>query len=264
MINNISYNYVKRNFMGLLYNFIDSYEELCEEFLLPIISTGKGVTLDNEYINPFVKLRSEFIKNKVNLYLNNLHLKTEQEKIEFTKKLTDEQKIFFTETINKIIDLDDSVQNYIMSYLTEEYNKNGNLNYFQKKLYYNINSLSEEDFQIFYCLYNNYLTTLEQRQGRGLKVVYNLNSNFIKKDMINVSLSRFSNIGILIYKNETTQKKLPMFTPINENEIELQTNEYYIPTEYSEELFNKLKPLFNDFNCSEILKVPKSKLNELW
>lgn len=250
--------------MNLIYYFIDSYEKLCDDFLIPIITTGKGITLDNEYINPLIRLRSEFIKNKVNLYLDNLHLKTEEEKIEFTKKLTDEQKIFFTETINKIIDLDDSVQNYIMSYLTEEYNNNGNLNYFQKKLYYNINSLSEEDFQIFYCLYNKYSTNYKHHKGRIEKIVYNVNSNYINKDMINVSLSRFSNIGILIYRNETKQIQRYVDLGQKENEIELQTNEYYIPTDYSEELFDKLKPLFNTFNCSEILKVPKSELDNLW
>ncbi|MGJ0315517.1 hypothetical protein NG754_03155 [Aliarcobacter cryaerophilus] len=247
----------------MIYKIIDSYEEFCEKVIVPIIRTGKDVVLENEYINPILKLRSEFLKQKVNLYFEHLNLKTEEEKINFLHNLNDEQKIFFTETVNKTIDLNDNIQNYIMSYLTEEYIKNDNLNYFQKKLYYNINSLSEEDFQIFYCFYKKYLDNFKLQKGRIDKIIYNVNSEYINKDMINISLSRFSNIGILIYKNETKQIKRYMDLGQKENEIDIHTNEYYIPTDYSNELFSKLENIFKDFNCSDILKMPKNDLH-LW
>lgn len=199
----------------------------------------------------------------MNLYFQNLNLTTEENKIKYIENLGNNEKIFFVETVNKIIDLDDSVQNYIMSYLTEEYQTNGELNYFQKKLYYNINSLSEEDFQIFYCLYNKYLTTYKAHGGRIEEIVYNVNSQYIKKDMINVSLSRFSNLGILLYRNETKQVERLVNLGQKENEIELQTNEYYKATDYSAELFNKLKNIFNNFNCEDILEIPKDNFDHL-
>lgn len=248
----------------MIYKIIDCYEEFCEEVIVPIIRTGKDIVLENEYINSLFKLRSEFIKQKVNLYFEHLNLKTEEEKINFLNNLSNEQKIFFTETVNKTIDLNDNIQNYIMSYLTEEYIKNNNLNYFQKKLYYNINSLSEEDFQIFYCFYKKYLDNYELHQGRIEKIIYNVNSEYINKDIINISLSRFSNIGILIYKNEMKQIERAVNLAKEEYKIEFYTKEYYIPTEYSDELFNKIKHIFtNHLCCNEILKTPKSNLH-LW
>lgn len=248
--------------MSLIHNVIDSYEEFCEKFILPIVKTGKDIAIENEYINPIVKWRSEVISNKVYLFFQNLNLKTEREKIEYISNMGDKEKIFFVETINKIIDLDDSVQNYIMSYLTEEFKTNGKLNYFQKKLYYNINSLSEEDFQIFYCIYNKYLTNYNLHGGRIEKIIYNVNSQYINEDMINVSLSRFSNLGILIYKNETQQVQRYIDLKEKENEIELQTNEYYKPTDYSNELFDKLKNIFSNFNCNKTLEIPKNRLDK--
>lgn len=250
--------------MKLEEKIVDATNEFIGNFIVPIAKAGTSLVLENEYINPIIKIRSEFAKNKVNLYFDNLHLNSEKEKIDFINSLNDNQKIFFAETVNKIIDLDDSVQNYIMSYLTEEYKNNGELNYFQKKLYYNINSLSEEDFQIFYCLYDKYVTEYKKFKGNIPKIIYYVNSNYINKDIINISLSRFSNLGIIIYKNETKSVERFMDLGQKEKEIELQTNEYYKPTEYSNQLFKKLTPLLKDFDFSKILEVPKRHSLEDW
>ncbi len=176
--------------MNLIHKSIDKYEEIYEKFLIPIIKTDVNLVKENEYINPLLKLQNEFIKNKINLSFNNLNLQTEKEKLNFINNLeTDNEKVFFMETINKIIDLDDSLQNYMMSYLTEQFTKNKDLDYYEKKLYYNIKTLSEDDSQIYYCLYKVWII---QSRYKHIET-----QQFEKSEIINISLNRFVNIGLL-------------------------------------------------------------------
>lgn len=50
--------------MNFIHATIDIYEDFCEKVIVPVVKTGSSMVLENEYINPLVKLRSEFIFSK--------------------------------------------------------------------------------------------------------------------------------------------------------------------------------------------------------
>ncbi|MFA6685363.1 MAG: hypothetical protein WCS26_08930 [Arcobacteraceae bacterium] len=246
--------------MDLINQAINKYEQFCEEIVVPIFITGKELSYENELINPLRKFRLAFAKNKVDLFFQNLKLMNETQKLEFINNLDENKKIFFIETVNKIIDLNDNTQNYLMSVLTENYINNGKLNYFETKLYYNINTLSQEDFEIYYCIFKKY-NKVKQRSYS--EIVYDIrHSTCNNKEIINISLSRFSSLGILMYKHET--KQVENFINLgnrDKEQLTLEINEYYYITSYSVELFNHLTNLFTNFDCCEILKEPQDSLD---
>lgn len=225
-------------------NIIDVYEDFIEELIVPIVKTTKGLAKESKLIHSLLKLRTSFIENKINLFFQNLQLKSEQEKLNFINQLTDEQKIFFAETVNKIIDLDDNLQNYIMSCLVEQYNKNSTLNYFEKKLYYNINTLSEDDFQIFYCLYNQCII---QNKTKYISI-----TGFKQKDIIKTSLDRFVNLGIVLFEqNFVSENK-------HSSENQVHASNYYKESDYSSILYQYLSIYLKDFSCEYILQKTDS------
>ena len=179
---------------------------LIEDFntkILPLINGVKEIVLDNEYIKPITIIKNKLSKSKIDYFFDNLNKKTKDERIQFINDLDDKVKPFFVEIVSKIIDLNDNLQLYIMSYLTEQYIKNKDLNYYEKKLYYNINTLSEDDFKIFYCLFtDNFI------DKKNPKIHVN---HYKKKEIISISLNRFSNLGLLILKMSFT-KNFEIFT----------------------------------------------------
>ena len=210
--------------------------------ILPLIDVVKEMVLDNKFIKPIVNIKNELIKNKINFFFDNLNKKTEDEKIQFINDLDDKVKPFFVEVVSRIIDLNDNLQLYIMSYLTEQYIKNNDLDYYEKKLYYNINTLSEDDFKIFYCLFkDNFI------DKKNSKIHIN---HYKKKEIISISLNRFSNLGLLILKMSFTK-----------NFEIIKNKENYVCSEYSKKLYDCLKDYFKDCNCEEIIIKNDSTIN---
>jgi hypothetical protein len=210
--------------------------------ILPLINVVKEMVLDNEFIKPIVNIKNELIKNKISCFFDNLNKKTEDEKIQFINDLDDKVKPFFVEVVSKIIDLNDNLQLYIMSYLTEQYIKNNDLDYYEKKLYYNINTLSEDDFKIFYCLFkDNFI------DKKNSKIHVN---HYKKKEIISISLNRFSNLGLLILKMSFTK-----------NFEIIKNKENYLCSEYSKKLYDCLKDYFKDCNFEEIIIKNDSTIN---
>ena len=216
--------------------------ETVDNIILPIISATKEIVLDSEYIKPIVIIKNELIKSKINNFFNTLNKKTEQERIEFINDLDDNIKPFFAETVSKIIDLDDNLQLYVMSYLTEQYIKNNDLDYYEKKLYYNINTLSEDDFKIFYCLFKD---NFNDKKNPKIHV-----NHYKKKEIISISLNRFSNLGLLILKMSFTK-----------NFEIIKNKENYVCSEYSKKLYDCLDNYFKDCNCGKIIIKNDSTIN---
>jgi len=123
--------------------------DLIDKVILPLVKTTKNIILDETKINYFLAFKTECIEQKIFLFIEYLKEKDSQEIIDFITELKDENKQFFVRTINKIFELDNSLQIYLLAYLTREYQKNGSLNYFEKTIYYNLEQLSEDDFKIF-------------------------------------------------------------------------------------------------------------------
>ncbi len=218
---------------------------LIEDFntkILPLINGVKEIVLDNEYIKPITIIKNKLSKSKIDYFFDNLNKKTKDERIQFINDLDDKVKPFFVEIVSKIIDLNDNLQLYIMSYLTEQYIKNKDLNYYEKKLYYNINTLSEDDFKIFYCLFtDNFI------DKKNPKIHVN---HYKKKEIISISLNRFSNLGLLILKMSFTK-----------NFEIIKNKENYVCSEYSKKLYDCLDNYFKDCNCGEIIIKNDSTIN---
>lgn len=108
--------------------------------------------------------------------------------------------------------------------------------------FYHINTLSEDDFKIFYCLFkDNFI------DKKNPKIHVN---HYKKKEIISISLNRFSNLGLLILK---------MSFPKNFEIIKNKEN--YVCSEYSKKLYDCLDNYFKDCNCGEIIIKNDSTIN---
>lgn len=225
-------------------DFIDIIEEKGNEFidkvLKPLAKGSKDIFInDNKIINSFLTFKTAFMENKLLQYIEFINQNQNEKTIDFIENLGKEEKTFFIEAINKVIDLDDSLQIFILAYLTNQFKENLELNYYEKQLFYNINSLSEDDFKIFYCMYNDNIT--DKKQYMYIQYAY------MNKDIIEISLNKFSNIGLLKIK--------PHYN--NDKKDNISSSNYYYTTEYSKNLFDCLKNYFSKDTCPKLLEKKK-------
>lgn len=215
-------------------NIIDNIEEkgnlFIDKILIPFIKNGKNILKDNEIVKGFLGFRTELIKNKLSQYIEFINKNQEEEIIDFIENLSSEEKTFFIETINKVIDLDDSLQIYIMAYLTKQFKENNELNYYEKQLFYNINTFLEDDFKIYFCMYKQNIS--EYIKYMDIKYYYK------NEEIIEISLNKFSNIGLL--KNTSS---------FSTDKEKISSSTYYYTTDYSEQLFKCLNIYFDNFSC---------------
>lgn len=215
-------------------NFINNIEEkgnlFIDKILIPFIKNGKNILKDNEIVKGFLGFRTELIKNKLSQYIEFINKNQEEEIIDFIENLSSEEKTFFIETINKVIDLDDSLQIYIMAYLTKQFKENNELNYYEKQLFYNINTFLEDDFKIYFCMYKQNIS--EYIKYMDIKYYYK------NEEIIEISLNKFSNIGLL--KNTSS---------FSTDKEKISSSTYYYTTDYSEQLFKCLNIYFDNFSC---------------
>lgn len=217
--------------------FIDSYNEtgklIWDEFFIPIIKGGKNIFIDdNKFIKSMIILRAESIKNKMFQYIEFIDEKEDENIVDFINNLKKEEETFFIETINKVIDLDDSLQIYIMAFLTKQFKENNELNYYEKQLYYNISSLSEDDFKIFYCLF-------KKKISENKNYIY-LYDTYIQKEVIEISLKKFTSFGLL---KENTPKN-------------------FYDTQYSIKLYDCLNSYFKNLSCDKLLEIEKNQITD--
>lgn len=217
--------------MNSLINTIEEKGNLfIDKILIPFIKNGKNILKDNEIVKGFLGFRTELIKNKLSQYIEFINKNQEEEIIDFIENLSSEEKTFFIETINKVIDLDDSLQIYIMAYLTKQFKENNELNYYEKQLFYNINTFLEDDFKIYFCMYKQNIS--EYIKYMDIKYYYK------NEEIIEISLNKFSNIGLL--KNTSS---------FSTDKEKISSSTYYYTTDYSEQLFKCLNIYFDNFSC---------------
>ncbi len=217
-------------------NFINNIEEkgnlFIDKILIPLAKGGKNIFIDNnEIVKSFLTFKTAFMENKLSQYIEFINKNQEEEIIDFIENLSSEEKTFFIETINKVIDLDDSLQIYIMAYLTKQFKENNELNYYEKQLFYNINTFLEDDFKIYFCMYKQNIS--EYIKYMDIKYYYYKN-----EEIIEISLNKFSNIGLL--KNTSS---------FSTDKEKISSSTYYYTTDYSEQLFKCLNIYFDNFSC---------------
>ena len=79
------------------------------------------------------------------------------------------------------------VQIYLFAYLVKEYKLNGNLNYYQKTLYYNIKTFSEHDFYILYHFIKTLKQPIEYKKFYGTK----------NNDILTLTMRKFERISLI-------------------------------------------------------------------
>jgi hypothetical protein len=227
-------------------NIINKIEEngnlFIDTILKPLAKGSKDILInDSKIAQSFLSLKTAFMENKLSQYLDFIDNTQNEKLIDFIEKLTNEEKNFFIETINKVIDLDDSLQIYIMAYLTKKYKENSELDYYEKQLFYNINTLSEDDFKIFFCMYKENIT--KNRNSMYVQYAYK------NKEIIEISLNKFSNIGLLKIKTNIT----------NDKKDNINSSIRYYTTDYSEPLFQCLNIYFDNKICAKLLEKKENQ-----
>lgn len=190
------------------------------------------------------KAHELIIVNKFKIFVNNLESITKQDIYEFIDEIKDNEqaKTIFIESINKTIDLDDTLQIFILTNLVKSYKENGKFEYEEKKLYYNIKQFSEDDFTIYYCFYKKYILSNEKQKQFSVK------GEIINKQLVEVIIKNFISYNILqdsSYINTGKQSSVSLSFKL---------------TDYSEKLFNMLDIYFKkkDDLCTSILPIKKN------
>lgn len=205
----------------------------------PIIDDLAEIASDGSNIVSALKsMQNLIIKKKIKIFVENLE-KTSNSDIEsFILSLENDEskKTIFLESISKVIDLDDSLQIYILVRLTKNFITNGKLNYYEKSLYYGINQISEDDFAIYYCFYSKNI--MGKEMTRSFYIEYELEN----KEVIEVVLKKFISFGII--KDATTNTNFS---------IEL--------SEFSKELYQYLADYFDTQSvCDEWMYIDEKKV----
>lgn len=129
---------------------------------------------------------------------------------DFIKKANEKQKEFMTQVLIKTANLENDIQIFIMARLVQNMTNNGSLNYYESSLFSNINSFTEQDFEVYYNIWQN-----KKNTDYG-HFYYEINEN--QYFYIDVQNKLFS-LGILEKPNVaggfapegTTEKRLKIF-----------------------------------------------------
>lgn len=187
-------------------NIVNNIEEvgnqMIDGLIIPILNGVKKIAIeDNIYIKSFITIKTAFMENKISQFLKYLEYKDENEILNFINNLNSKEKIFFIEIINKTIDMDDRLQIFILSQLMKLYKNNGKLNYWEKTLFYNIKSISEDDFLNFFNLIDELDKPLEFKKYYGLlKKLHN--------DEMILTIKKFENLGIINTSKSAFESKI--------------------------------------------------------
>lgn len=218
----MNYKSIKEDLLSVIPNFEDLAEILSDA---------------NSVVSMVNKTQKMIVKNKIQTFIRDIETVSHSQINDFCHAIKDDenQKVIFIEAINKVIDLDDEVQIYILAMLVNQYKANNQLNYYEKSLYYNINQLSKDDFAIYYCFYSSYILGNEKTNS------FYVNYEIVNQEIVEIVLRKFISFGIL--KDKTSENSL-----------------YIGLCEYSPQLFEYLSLYFKqDDICNEYLPVDKEK-----
>ena len=214
------------------------WESIQKDF--PIVKELSEIVSDgSKIISTVNKARDMIIKNKIRIFFESLNEISNTEINKYLKSMEDDEnkKILFIEILNKVIDLDDDLQIYILAYLVKVYKINNELNYYEKQLFYNINTFSEDDFKIFYCVY---LDNIKE------DIVSFSLSNYVsnKTEIMSISLNKFANLGLIHIETRMRQ----------DEQKNISNHTSYTLSEYSETLCSCLEAYFMNESCDDIIE----------
>lgn len=220
-------------------------DELIEKILKPIAKgTADFVIKDNKLAQAFLSLKTAFMGNKIFLFLKYINDIEDEEAILFINELNSKEKKFFIESVNKVIDLDDDLQIYILAYLVKVHKINNKLNYYEKQLFYNISTFSKDDFKIYYCVYSD-----NREKNRDFFCL----SSYVrsKTETMSISLNKFAHLGLIHIETSTRQ----------DEQKNISNHISYTLSEYSKTLFSCLEAYFMNESCDDIIeKIQYAKI----
>lgn len=213
-------------------NSIDNEGENFLEKIIKPIARGslKLVLSDNKIAQAYLTFKTAFMENKISTFLQYLSEKNNTDTINFIDDLNDTEKKFFIESVNKVIDLDDDVQIYVLAYLANKYKTNNELNYYEKQLFYNISTFSEDDFKIYFCIFSEHIKNINN---------FITLTSYVQKEIITISLNKFAQLGLIRIGRKIGQ---------NQDTITYEVGEY------SEVFFECLQGYFANQSCDVIIK----------
>ncbi|MBL1242812.1 MAG: hypothetical protein COA39_000170 [Sulfurimonas sp.] len=217
---------MKNKFDNLIFKADEMGDYLIDNFVKPILKGTVNILID-EKLKYYLTFKTAFMENKISIFLKSIQ-DDENIDIKFIEDMNDNENVFFTQTINKVIDLDDSLQIYILSYLTKQYMKNKELSYYEKQLYYNIDTFTNDDFEIFYSMYKENKLSDKHKRIRLISLDK-------KKEILDISLKKFSNIGLLNFKITFEKDQQPECFEVSDYSRKL----YDCLCSYQDDLFNK-------------------------
>ncbi|MFA6197118.1 MAG: hypothetical protein WC656_10800 [Sulfurimonas sp.] len=191
----------------------------------------------SKIISTIKKTRELIIKSKIKSFIESFNKISNIEINEYIKNIEDDEnkKTLFVEALNKVIDLDDDLQIYMMAYLVKIFSENNGLNYYEKQLFYNLATFSRDDFKIFYCIYLN-----EIKEDKK----YFYLTSYIKTEIMSILLNKFAHLGFIHIETRTKQ----------DEQKNISNHISYTLSEYSQTLFLCLERYFMNESCDDIIE----------
>lgn len=146
---------------------------------------------------------------------------------DFIKKANEKQKEFMTQVLIKTANLENDIQIFIMARLVQNMTNNGSLNYYESSLFANINTLTYEDFEIFFDVFQNI-------HPYSVEDVFETTTSNTNEFYV-TSLTKFENLGIIREADLIGGNFV-----IDENGLKIR----FYKTPYSEIFFKYLKEFF--------------------
>ena len=207
----------------------DLIEQIYETGKIVLKSAGNALTWNglSGGIDAIEALRLKRHEQNIRKLLANIN--NAEDIKDFIKKANEKQKEFMTQVLIETANLENDIQIFIMARLVQNMTDNGSLTYYESSLFVNINSLTYEDFEIYYKIYTN--LTHNKNHESNLSTLTTAQNNSHYKTII----SKYENIGILSPSGAVWDQ----YSIKNEElTIHLQKNDY------SDIFFNYLKEYF--------------------
>jgi len=137
----------------------DLIEQIYETGKIVLKSAGNALTWNglSGGIDAIEALRLKSHEQNIRKLL--AHINNTEDIKDFIKKANEKQKEFMTLVLIKTANLENDIQIFIMARLVQNMKNNGSLNYYESSLFANINSLTYEDFEMFYEIWKNKKST---------------------------------------------------------------------------------------------------------
>ena len=219
----------------------DAWKSIQKE--LPLVKDLSDVLSDGiQIVSTINNIRSAVVTHKMKSFIQSLEYISEEDISDFLLSFDkDENKqTIFVESLHKALNLDDSLQIYVLTNLVKAYKEKGKFTYEEKLLYYNINQITEDDFTIYYCFYKKYIFSKQKKNN------FRVDGEIKNSKIVKVVIKKFISYNILEDKSSVKMG--------DKSDISL----IFGLTDYSQILFEMLEKYFNNNltnACKEYLPI---------